>query len=118
MLIIRQLTTVDKRLELIVGVATGRSRVREPQNVLLGLVWLQSSSLLGLRNCPTPRALPQQSLLGFFFGTDRTPSDSKSLHGLRGGKHRRVATPDPAVQPFSEGLGNTFAAAVRQCGHG
>jgi len=90
----------------------------EPQNVLLGLVWLQSSPSLGLRNCPTPRALPQQSLLGFFFGTDRTPSDSKSLHGLRGGKHRRVATPDPAVQPFSEGLGNTFAAAVRQCGHG
>lgn len=27
-------------------------------------------------------------------------------------------TPDIAVQPFSEGLGNTFAAVVRQCGHG
>ena len=105
MLIIRQLTTVDKRLELIVGVATGRSRVREPQNVLLGLVWLQSSSLLGLRNCPTPRALPQQSLLGFFFGTDRTPSDSKGLHGLRGAEHRCIANPRYHRPAFQRGTG-------------
>lgn len=117
MLIILQLTTVDKRLKLIVGMATGSER-GNPRLFRWGLcghnVFLRSDCVIAQRQ----RALPLLSLLGFFFGTDRTPSDSKSLHGLRGGKHRRVATPDPAVQPFSEGLGNTFAAAVRQCGHG
>jgi hypothetical protein len=43
----------------------------------------------------------------FSFYTVRTPSVIKSLHGLRGIKHRLSFTPKQAVRTFNEVSGNT-----------
>ena len=105
MMIITLLTIVGKRIKLHLSVWQPAAETRKPQNVLLGLVWSQSLSSFGLRDCPCQGPCPNKVFWGFSFGTDRTPPVSKSLHGLRGTEHRRVDNPRYSRPAFQRGTG-------------
>lgn len=69
----------------LVSVATGIGE-REPQSICEGAVWQLSRSLVRENCCPA-KGQPLHKYSGVFLLADRTPHDSKSLHGLRGRNH-------------------------------
>ena len=66
MMIITLLTIVGKRIKLHLSVWQPAAESRNPRMFCWGLCGHKVFSSR-LRDCPTPRALPQQSVLGFFF---------------------------------------------------
>ena len=103
MVIITLLTSIDKRLKLSVGVATGRLRVTPEVSDGACVV-----TKFSRKNCVIAHAtgLAPSKISGvFLLATDRTPPVSKSLHGLRGTEHRRVDNPRYSRPAFQRGTG-------------
>ena len=91
---------------------TGNRVLVEPARVFCWSEWRKSIPNPGLDRC-SAKSLTSKTPLSAFCcpQPDRTPGDTKGLHGPRGRKHRHLYTRGAPIQPIYRGLEQAHGAS-------